>query len=119
MPEVDHRIGKGLECVVQLTEAIKTKQEPPELVFPSKHPLDRLKSFLEYRRIEQRLAAALGLGSTTYIRVDVGDHAAIENGFAVGPTVVDAIQADDAALKIHAHVSGDAHHFGQGFAQQR
>jgi hypothetical protein len=78
MPEVDHRIGKGLECVMQLTETIKAKQEPPEFVFPGKHPLDRLQSFLKYRWIEQRLAAAFGLLSTTYIRVDIGDHAAIE-----------------------------------------
>jgi len=26
MPEVDHRIGKGLEGIVQLTETIKAKQ---------------------------------------------------------------------------------------------
>src|SRR5690242_12612719 len=58
MPEIDHRIGEGLEGVMQLTETIKAKQEPPELIFPGKPPLDRLKSFLKYRRIEQRLAAA-------------------------------------------------------------
>ena len=92
MPEIDHRIGKGLEGVVQLTEAIEAKQEPPELVFPSKHPLDRLESFLKYRRIKERLAASLGLFSTTRIRVDVGDHATIENGLAVGRAVVDALR---------------------------
>ena len=37
VPEIDHRVGEGLEGVVQLTEAIKAKQQPPELVFPSKH----------------------------------------------------------------------------------
>ena len=37
MPEIDHRVGEGLECVVQLTEAIKAKQQPPVLVSPSKH----------------------------------------------------------------------------------
>ena len=57
MPEIDHRVGKGLECVVQPAETIKAKQEPPELVFPSKHSLDRKKSFLKYRRVKQRLAA--------------------------------------------------------------
>ena len=36
VPEIDHCIGKRLERIVQLTEAIKAKQEPPELVFPSK-----------------------------------------------------------------------------------
>src|SRR3954467_15216841 len=59
------------------------------------------------------------LSSATRIRVDVGDHAAIENGLAVGPAVIDAIQADDTVPKVHAHRSGDAHHFGQGLAQQR
>jgi len=119
MPEIDHRIGEDLECAVQLTEALKTKQEPPELIFPGKHPLDRVKSFLKYRRVKQRLAASLGLRSAAPIRVDVGDHAAIEDGFAVGLTVIDAIEADKAAPKIHTHILGDADHFGQGFAQQR
>ena len=91
MPEIDHRIGKGPECFVQPAETIKAKQEPPEFVFPSKHPFDRLKSFLKYRRVKQRLAASPGLLSAAHIRVDVGDHAAIEYGFAVGPTVVGAI----------------------------
>ena len=57
VPEIDHRIGKGLEGVVQLAEAIKAKQQAPELVFPSKHPLDRLKALLKDRRIK----AACGL----------------------------------------------------------
>ena len=57
MPEIDHRIGEGLEGVVQLTETLKTKQEPAEFVLPSKHPLDRPKSFLKYRRVKQWLAA--------------------------------------------------------------
>src|SRR3954466_4059958 len=72
VPEIDHGIGKGLEGVMDLTEAIKAKQEPAELVFPGKHPLDRVRSFVKYRRIEQRLAASLGLLSATSIGVDVG-----------------------------------------------
>ena len=60
MPEIDHRIGKDLERVVQLTEAIEAQQQPPELVFPGEHSFNGLKPFLEYRRIKQRLAAALG-----------------------------------------------------------
>jgi len=61
----------------------------------------------------------LGLLSTTRIRVDVGDHARLKNGFAVRPAIVDTIETDDAALEIHADRSGDARHFGQGLAQQR
>src|ERR1700693_106678 len=48
MPEIDHCIGEGLESVVQLTEAIEAKQQPPELVFPSEHSSNRMESFVEY-----------------------------------------------------------------------
>src|SRR3978361_1679096 len=48
VPEIDHCVGQGLECVVQLTETIKTKQQSPELVFPGKHAFDRSKSLFEY-----------------------------------------------------------------------
>ena len=47
VPEIDHRIGEGLECGVQLTEAIKAKQQPPVLVFPSKHSFNRVKSLVK------------------------------------------------------------------------
>ena len=60
MPEIDHRIGKGLECIVQPTETIKAKQEPPELVFPSEHPLDRVEPFVKYRQIKKGLRPRLG-----------------------------------------------------------
>ena len=48
MPEIDHCIGKGLECVVQLTEAIEAEQQAPELVLLSEHSFDCMKSFFEY-----------------------------------------------------------------------
>jgi hypothetical protein len=119
VPEIDHRIGQGLECVVELTEAIKTKQQSPELVFPSKHAFNRREAFLKYRQFKEPLAASLGLLSTTRIRVDVGDHAAIENGLALRAAIIDAIETDDATLKIQADRSGDPHHLGKGLAQQR
>ena len=119
VPEIDHRIGKGLEGVMQPAEAIKAKQGPAELVLPGKHPLDRLKAFLKDRRIEKWLATSLGLLSAAPIRVDVGDHPTIENRLAVRLAIIDAIEANDAALKVHTHCTGDAHDFGQGFTQQR
>jgi hypothetical protein len=101
---------------MELTEAIKTKQQSPELVFPSKHTFNRREAFLKYRQFKERLAASLGLLSTTRIRVDVGDNAAIENGLAVRAAIVDAIETDDATQKIHADCSGDSYHLGQGLA---
>jgi hypothetical protein len=37
----------------------------------------------------------------------------MRSGFAVRPAIVDAIETDDAVLKIYARHSGDAHHFWQ------
>src|SRR5271165_552363 len=91
----------------------------PELVLPGKHPLDRPEAFFENGRLEDRLAAPLRLLSAARIGVDVGNHAAVEDRLAVDPAIVDAIEADDGALKVHAHLPRDAHHFGQCLPQQR
>src|SRR5580704_17166448 len=40
VPQIDHRIGNGFECVVQLTETLRAQQQAPELVFPGELPLD-------------------------------------------------------------------------------
>jgi hypothetical protein len=103
MPEIDHRVGQGLEGVVQPTATTKAQQEPPELVFPGEHPLDRAEPFLEHGRIEQRLVTSLGLLPATGVGIDVGDHTAIEDGLAVRSAVIDTVETDDRAPKIQAH----------------
>src|SRR5258708_20820000 len=118
MPEVDHRISQGLECVVQLAEAIEAKQQAPEFVLPAEDPLDGAEPFFEDRWIEQRLAAGFRCFASTRVRVDVGDHAAIEDGFAVGPAIVDPLQADDGALQGEAELTGDTRHLRRCFAHQ-
>ena len=119
VPQVNHRIGQCLERVMQLAEAIESKQQAPELIFPAKHPLNGIEPLFKNGGIEQGLAASLGGFSTTGIRIDIGNHPAIENGLSVSPTIVDAIQADDGSLKVNADRSGDARHQWQGFAQER
>src|ERR1700694_4987223 len=91
----DHRIGKDFECVVQLTETFKAQQQAAELVFPGEQPLNGTEPLFEDCRIEQRLAASFGSFSTARIRVDIGNHVAIENGFAVQPAIVRAIETHD------------------------
>ena len=98
VPQIDHRISQGLECVVQLTEAIESKQQAPELVFPAKHTLDSMEPLFENGGVEKRFAASLGGFSTAGIRVDIWDHPAIENGFTVSPAIIDAIQAHNGSL---------------------
>ena len=117
MPQVDHRIGQRFECIVQLAEAIETKQQVAELIFPAEHTLDRVEPLFENGGVEKRFAASLESFSTAGIRVDIGNHPAIENGFAVSPAIVNAIQADDGSVKVNANSMGDARHQRQGFSQ--
>src|SRR5271165_5256722 len=49
----------------------------------------------------------------------LGTNAAVEDRLAVGPAVVDAVEADDGALKVHARLPGDAHHVEHRLPQQR
>lgn len=51
---------------------------------------------------------ALGGLAVTRVFVDVGNHAPVEDRFAIGFAVVDAVQADDALSKINANGLGDA-----------
>ena len=74
MPEIDHRVGDGLECVVQPADALEAQQQSPELVFPGKHPLDRPEALFENGRLKDRLAAPLGLLSAAGIGVDVDQN---------------------------------------------
>ena len=95
---------------MQITYALKPKQKAAELILPTEHPLNRIESLFEYGSVEERLAASLGDFSTTRIGVNVRYHAAIENGFAVLPAIIDAIQADNGSLEVKANRMGDAYH---------
>ena len=98
VPQIDHRISQRFECVVDFADKFESKQQALELVFPGKHALDGAKALIENRGIEKRFAASLGGFSTAGIRVDIWDHPTIENGFPVGSTIIDAIQAHNGSL---------------------
>ncbi len=70
-------------------------------------------------RIEDRLASPLQSLSTTRIFRNVGNHAAIENGFAVGSAIVDPIQADDRLVQVKSDLLGKADNLRQCCLQQR
>src|SRR5258708_8689526 len=77
VPEVDHRIGQGLECVVHAAEAIEAKQQAPEFVLPAEDPLDGVEPLFEDRWDEQRFAATLRCFAPTRVRIHVWDHASV------------------------------------------
>jgi len=71
MPQVDHRIGQGLERVMQLAEALESKEQPAKLIFPAEHPLDGIEAFLENGGVEERLPASFDGFSAAGVWVDV------------------------------------------------
>lgn len=48
MPQIDHRIGQGFECVVQSADVLEAQQQAPELVFPGEYALNGAKAFFEF-----------------------------------------------------------------------
>ena len=119
MPQIDHRVGQRLERVMQFTDAIEAIEQTPKLVFPGEDPLDRIEAFGKDLWVEEGLAAALGGLSRPGIRIDVGDHAAIENGFPILPAIIDTVQADNGAVQLQTDGSRGFHHPWQCLAQHR
>jgi hypothetical protein len=119
MPEIDHLVRQGFQGIVQLTDPLEAHQSAPELILPTEDSLDSLKLFLKNGWVENRFASTLGCLSTTRIFRNIRNHPAIENGFAVGATIVDPIQADEGLVQIESDLFGDATHFRQCCLQQR
>ena len=84
VPQVNHRIGQNFEGVMQLTlmRSNRSRRRRNLSSQPNTRSI-RIEPLFEYGSVEERLAASLGDFSTTRIGVNVGYHAAIENGFAV------------------------------------
>ncbi len=119
MPQINQRVGQRFERVMQRTDALKAQQQAAKFIFPGEHALDGAKALFEDGGIEQRFAAALGGFPAARIGVDVGRHAAIENGFAVDSAIVDAIEAGQGAARGEADCASDARDLRQSVAQQR
>jgi hypothetical protein len=91
---------------VQLAEAFEPKQQAAKFIFPAKRPLYGIESLFENGRVEEWLAASFGASSTAGVRVDIGNYPAIENGFAVPPAIVDAIQANERPIAVGNTIAG-------------
>jgi len=67
---------------VPVLDAFKAEQEPLELIFPRKGPLDTHPQHMD-RFVEEAFASALGRLAVTRILFDVGDQARIENALPI------------------------------------
>ena len=108
MAQVDHRVGQRFEGIVDIGDELVANQHTTKLVLPGEHAFDGAKALLEDGHTERTFGAALGGLSVARVLIDVGNHAPVEDRFAVDLAVVDAVQADDAPSKIDTNGLGDA-----------
>src|ERR1035437_4258142 len=119
MAQVDHRVGQGLEGIVDVADELVANQHTTKLILPSKHAFDGAKALFEDGRAEHALGSALGGLPDTRVLVDVGNHATVEDCLSVHLAIVGTVQADDAPSEIDANGLGDARQFRQRLWQQR
>ena len=118
MAQVDHRVGQGLESIVDVGYGLVAHDHAPKFVLPSEHAFDGTKPLFVDIFAEQTLGAGLGGLSVAWVLIDVGNHVAVENRFAVGLAVVNTVQADGAPSKIEANGLGNTLQLWQCFTQQ-
>ncbi len=116
--QVDHRVGRCLERIVDVGNGFVANDHAPKFVLPSEHAFDGAKTLFVDIFAEQTLGAGLGGLSVAGVLFDVGNHVAVENRFAVGLAIVNAVQADGAPSEIKANGLGNTRQLWQCFTQQ-
>src|SRR5476651_2473084 len=111
MAQIDQRIGKRLERVVHVTDAFEAQQQTAKLILPGEDAFNGPEALLEDGWIKVSLSTAFRCLASTGVLGDVRNHAAIEDGLAVSPAVVDAVQTDDGSLQIGADGTGHVGEF--------
>src|SRR2546427_12666322 len=113
--QVDQRVRQQLHAIVPLLDAFKSEQQPLELVFPRKRPLDTHAEHM-YRFIEQPLAPTLGGFAIPRILFDVGDQARIENALPIVCRIKAAIEIEIGTSEVQSNLCG---HLLQGVESLR
>jgi hypothetical protein len=103
--QVDQRIGHQLHAIVPLLDAFKSEQQPLELVFPGKGPLDTHPQGID-GGVEQPLAPALGALAVAGVLFDVGDHTGIEDRLAISSGIKAAVEIDISTSEVQPDLFG-------------
>ena len=85
---------------MSLLDAFKTEQQPLELIFPRKGPLDTHPQGMN-RFVEEAFASPLGSLSVARILFDVGDQARIENALPIVRRVKAALEVEIGASEVY------------------
>ena len=59
VPQVDHRVGQGLEGIVDIGDDLVANENAPEFVLPSEDAFDGAKALFEDGRTEQAFGSRL------------------------------------------------------------
>jgi hypothetical protein len=103
LSQVNQRIRHQLHTVVALLNALKPQEEPLELVFPRKGPLDTHPQGMD-GFVEEAFASALGRLAVARILFDVGDQARIENTLPIVRRIKAAIEVEIGASQVQTHL---------------
>jgi hypothetical protein len=111
LPHIDQRIRQQFHAKVSLLKVFKTKQHSLECILPRKGPIDTRPQRMD-GGIEEPLASALGALAVAGILFDVGNHARIENAFAIVRGIKASIEIQISSSKLQTDRFG---HPLQGF----
>lgn len=90
---------------MSLLDAFKPEQQPLELIFPRKGPLDTHSQGMD-DGVEQPLAPALGALAVAGVLFNVGDHACIEDALPIRSGVKAAVEIDLSASQVQSDLFG-------------
>ena len=86
-------------------DAFKPQQQPLELIFPRKGPLDPYPQRMD-GGVEQPLAPALGRLAVARILFDVGNQPRVEDRLAIRLGIKTTIEVEVGSVEIDTHLFG-------------
>ncbi len=113
--QIHQRVGQQLYAIVPLLDTFKAQQQPLELIFPRKGPLDTHASRMD-SGVEQPLTPAPDTLTVAGILLDIGDHARIENALPIVRRIKATIEIEIGSAEVHTNLFG---HLLQGFQALR
>ena len=111
LPHIDQGVCHQFHAKMPLLDVFKPQEEPLEFILPRECPIHTSPQGMD-GGIEQPLAPALGALAVAGILCDVGDHAGIENAFAIVRGIKASIEIQIGSSKIQPDRFG---HPLQGF----
>jgi hypothetical protein len=106
LPQIDQGVHHQLHAKMSLLNMFKPQEQPLEFVLPCERPIDSGSQGMN-GGIESPLPPTLRGFAIARILFDVGDHACIENAFAIVRRIKARIEIDIGAFQVQIDLFGD------------